>query len=96
MTPRRTRYAPTDESRNPHWLVTYDVYRRVLATTRLTVGTDLRAAMRQATEKCEADAWIVEKDGAYGFFSAIVTASAKKFAFSVQILLNWYRSITIR
>jgi hypothetical protein len=67
MTARRSRYAPTDESRIPHWLVTYDVYRRVLASKHLAIGTDLRAAMRKAIAKHEADGWTVENDGAYGF-----------------------------
>jgi hypothetical protein len=68
MTPRRSRYAPTDETRIPHWLVTYDVYRRVLASKHLAIGTDLHAAMREAIAECEAEGWIVENDGAYGFF----------------------------
>lgn len=68
MTPRRSRYAPTDESRVPHWLVTYDVYRSVVASKGVAIGTDLQAAMRQAIEQCEADGWTVENDGAYGFF----------------------------
>jgi hypothetical protein len=67
MTPRRSRYAPTDESRIPHWLVTYDVYRRVQASKHLAIGTDLHAAMRGAIAEHEADGWIVENDGAYGF-----------------------------
>jgi hypothetical protein len=68
MAARRSRYAPTDESRIPHWLVTYDVYRRVLASKQLAIGTDLRAVMRQAIDACETDGWAVENDGAYGFF----------------------------
>jgi hypothetical protein len=68
MTPRRSRYAPTDESRIPHWLVTYDVYRSVVASKHLAKGTDLHAAMREAIAECEADGWAVENDGAYGFF----------------------------
>jgi hypothetical protein len=68
MTPQRSRYAPTDESRIPHWLVTYDVYRSVLANKHLAIGADLHAAMRQAVAECEADGWTVENDGAYGFF----------------------------
>jgi hypothetical protein len=68
MTPRRSRYAPTDESRIPHWLVTYDALRHVLASTHLLIGTDLHAAMRQAIKECEVDGWTVENDGAYGFF----------------------------
>jgi hypothetical protein len=68
MPPRRSRYAPTDESRIAHWLVTYDVYRSVRASKHLAIGTDLHAAMRQAIDECEADGWIVENDGAYGFF----------------------------
>ena len=64
MTPRRSRYSPTDESRIPHWLVTYDLYRRVLASEHLAVGADLHAAMRQAIEKCKADGWTVENDDA--------------------------------
>jgi hypothetical protein len=67
MTPRRSRYDPTDESRIPHWLVSYDVYRRVLASEHLAIGTDLHAAMREAIDECEADGWTVESDGAYGF-----------------------------
>jgi hypothetical protein len=67
MTPARSRYAPTDESRIPHWLVTYDGYRRDLACKHLAIGTDLHAAMREAIAKCEADGWTVENDGAYGF-----------------------------
>jgi hypothetical protein len=68
MTPRRSRYAPTDESRIPHWLVTYDVYRRVLASKHLVVGADLDVAMRQAIAECEAEGWTVENASAYGFF----------------------------
>jgi hypothetical protein len=68
MTPRRSRYAPTDESRIPHWLVTYDAYRNVLASKHLAIGTDLNAALRQAIAECEADKRKVENDGAYGFF----------------------------
>jgi hypothetical protein len=63
MTPRRSRYAPADESCIPHWLVTYDVYRTVLA-----IGVDLRAELRHAIEQCEANGWTVENDDAYGFF----------------------------
>jgi hypothetical protein len=44
------------------------VYRNVLASKQLAIGTDLHAAMRQAIAGCEADGWIVENDGAYGFF----------------------------
>jgi hypothetical protein len=51
--------------------VTYDIYRRVLASIRLAIGTDVRAAMRQAIEDHEADGWKVENDGAYGFFFCI-------------------------
>jgi hypothetical protein len=68
MTPRRSRYVPTDESRIPHWLATYDVYRSVLESKHLPVGTDLRTAIRKAIEECEAGGWTVENDGAYGFF----------------------------
>jgi hypothetical protein len=68
MTPRHSRYAPTDESRIPHWLVTYDIYRRALASKHLAIGTDLHAVMREAIDECEADGWTVENDGAYGFF----------------------------
>jgi hypothetical protein len=68
MTPRRSRYASADESRIPQWLVTYDVYRTVLASRLLAVGTDPRAAMRLAIAECETDGWTVENDGAYGFF----------------------------
>jgi hypothetical protein len=68
MTPRRSRYAPTDESRIPHWLVTYDVCRTILSSKQLAIGTDLEAAMRQAIEKSRSDGWTVENDGAYGFF----------------------------
>jgi hypothetical protein len=67
MTPRRSRYAPTDESRIPHWLVTYDLLRRAVSTEHLAIGTDLCAAMRAAIEECEADGWTVENDGAYDF-----------------------------
>jgi hypothetical protein len=68
MTPRRSRYAPKDESRIPHWLVTYDVYRRVVECKHLEIGTDLSAAMRRAIEECEMDGWTVENDSTYGFF----------------------------
>jgi hypothetical protein len=68
MTPRRLRYALTDEGRVQHWLVTYDVYRNVLASKHLAIGTDLHTAMRQAIAECEADGCTVENDGAYGFF----------------------------
>jgi hypothetical protein len=68
MTRRRSRSSPTDESHIPHWLVTYDLYRNVLATKQLAVGTDLRAAMQHAIAQCEADGWAVENDGRYGFF----------------------------
>ena len=68
MTPRRSRNASTDESRIPHWIVTYDVYRRVIASKHLAIGTELHAAMRQAIAACEAGGWTVENDGAYGFF----------------------------
>jgi len=68
MTPRRSRYVPIDESRVPHWLATYDVYRNVLACKPLAIGTDLHAAMRRAIAEREADGWTVENDGAYGFF----------------------------
>ena len=68
MTPRHSRYVLTDETRIPHWLVTYDVYRRVLASKHLAIGTDLYAAMRKAIAEREADGWTVENDGAYGFF----------------------------
>jgi hypothetical protein len=67
MTPRRSWYALTDESRIPHWLVTYDLLRRVTATKHLAVGTDLRAVMREAIQALETDDWSVENDGAYGF-----------------------------
>jgi hypothetical protein len=68
MTPRRSRYTPTDESRIPHWLVTYAVYRTVLASKYLAIGTDLRIAMRHAMKECRATGWAIENDGAYGFF----------------------------
>jgi hypothetical protein len=68
MTPRRSRYAPTDESRIPHWLVTYDAWRSVLAHKRLPIGADLQAAMRMAIAEYTADGWAVENDGCYGFF----------------------------
>lgn len=67
MTPRRSRYAPTDETRIPHWLVTYDVYRHVPESKRLAIGIDLHAAMRETIAEHEADGWTVENDGAYGF-----------------------------
>jgi hypothetical protein len=60
MTPRRSRYAPADESRIPHGLVTYDVYRRGLARKHPAIGTDLHAALRQAIFECEADGWAIE------------------------------------
>jgi hypothetical protein len=68
MTPRRSRYAPTDESRIPHWLVTYDAWRNVLAHERLPIGADLQAEMRKVIAEYKADGWAVENDGAYGFF----------------------------
>jgi hypothetical protein len=68
MAPRRSRYALTDESRIPHWLVTYDLFRRVLASKYLAIGADLGAEMRQANAECAVDGWTVENDGAYGFF----------------------------
>jgi hypothetical protein len=68
MTPRRSRYAPTDESCIPHWLVTYDACRCVLSSKCLAIGTDLCAVLRQAIEECESGGWTVENDGAYGFF----------------------------
>jgi len=68
MTPRHSRYAPTDESRISHWIVTYDIYRNVLQSKHLAVGADLHAAMRQAIADSKADGWTVENDGAYGFF----------------------------
>jgi hypothetical protein len=68
MTPTRSRYVPTDESRIPHWVVTYDLYRRVLASKPLAIGADLHAAMCQVLAECEADGWTVENDGAYGLF----------------------------
>jgi hypothetical protein len=68
MTPRRSRYAPSDESRMPHWLVTYDAWRTVLAHEYLVIGADLQAVMRKAIAECKADGWAVENDGAYGFF----------------------------
>lgn len=40
----------------------------MMSSTRLFVGTDLRAAIREAIEECEADGWTVENDGVYGFF----------------------------
>jgi len=68
MTLRRSRYAPKDESRISHWLVTYDIFRNVLASKHLEIGADLRAAMFQAIQQCEADGWTIENDGAYDFF----------------------------
>jgi hypothetical protein len=68
MTPRRSRYAPKDESRVPHWLVTYDIFGSVLASKPLAIGADLKAAMRRAIAECEAAGWTVENDGAYGLF----------------------------
>jgi hypothetical protein len=68
MTPRHSRYTPTDESRIPHWLVTYDVYSSVRAIKHLAIGTDLEAVMREAICEHEAQGWTVENDGAYGFF----------------------------
>jgi hypothetical protein len=71
MTPRRSRYVSTDESRIPHWLVTYDLLRGVLLSKHLAIGTDLHGATRQAIEKRKADGWTVENDGAYGFIFAM-------------------------
>jgi hypothetical protein len=34
----------------PHWLVTYDIFRRVLESKPLAIGTDLHAAMREAVD----------------------------------------------
>jgi hypothetical protein len=68
MTPRRSRYAPVDESRIPHWLVTYDAWRSIVAHECLAIGTDLQDAMRKAIAEYEADGWTVENDGIYGFF----------------------------
>jgi hypothetical protein len=68
MTPRHAKYPPTDDSRAPRWLVTYDVFRCVLASKCLSVGADLRTVMLQAAKQCEADGWTVENDGSYGFF----------------------------
>jgi hypothetical protein len=68
MTPRRSRYAPTDESRIPHWLVTYDMCRNVIGDKYLAIGADLKAAIRQAIAECKSDGWTVENDRAYGFF----------------------------
>jgi hypothetical protein len=48
--------------------VTYDLRRNILATRFLEISADLRAALRQAIEQCEADGRTVENDGAYGFF----------------------------
>ena len=92
MAPRRSRYALTDESRIPHWLVTYDLFRRVLASKYLAIGADLGAEMRQANAECAVDGWTVENDGAYGFFFAIVMASEERFACNRPIHLNRYRS----
>jgi len=47
--------------------VTYDVYRRVVASKHLAIGTDLHAAIREAIDECKADGWTVENNGAYGF-----------------------------
>jgi hypothetical protein len=68
MAPRRSRYAPTDESRIPHWHVTYGLFRRVLASKYMAIGADLRAEIWQANAECAADGWTVENDGAFGFF----------------------------
>lgn len=67
MTPRRSRYVPAAESNVAHWLVTYDRYRRVIESTHLIVGTDLRVAILQLMAAYKADGWVVENDGAYGF-----------------------------
>jgi hypothetical protein len=48
--------------------VTYDVYRNVLASKCLPVGTNLQAAMQHAIKEHEANGWTMEKNGAYGFF----------------------------
>src|SRR5665213_341208 len=68
MTPTRSRYAPADENHIPHWLVTYDVHRRILEYKPLAIGTDLRAAMQQSIKEHWARGWTVENDGTYGFF----------------------------
>jgi hypothetical protein len=64
----RSRYAPTNESRIRHGLVSYAVYRRGLTRKHVAIGTDLHAAMRRAITECEADGWAIENDGAYAFF----------------------------
>ena len=68
MTPRRSRYAPMDERRIAHWLVTYDAFRSVVAIKQLAIGADLHAEMRHAIKEHQADGWTIENDGAYGFF----------------------------
>jgi hypothetical protein len=68
MTPRRSPSAPTDESQLPHWRVTYDIYRRVLAIEQLEIGTDPHAAMHHAVAKHKANGWAIENDGADRFF----------------------------
>jgi hypothetical protein len=71
MTPRRSRYVPAEENCIAHWLVIYDRYRRVIECTHLVAGSDLRAAILQTMEAYKADGWIVENDGAYGFFFCV-------------------------
>src|ERR1039457_4165813 len=79
-----------DTCREPD--IDWVIFRSVMTSTRLSVGTDLRAAMRQAIEQCAADGWTVENNGAYGFFFAIVMASGERFACNRPIHLNRYRS----
>jgi hypothetical protein len=97
MTPSRSRYAPADESRIPHWLVTYDVFRNVLASKPLAIGADLRAAMRQAfkgvTRRMNGPSRTMARTVSS---SAIAETIAERYAFNPLIHLRLCLSTTLR
>jgi hypothetical protein len=67
MTPRRSRYSPTDESRIPHWLVTYDAWRNVLVHERLAIGTGSSSWNAKGYRQVQ-DGQMGCREGAYEFF----------------------------
>jgi len=53
----------------PHWLAVYRApERQPLESTPLPPGTDLTGIMRDAITRLSAAGWVVEGDGAFGFF----------------------------
>ncbi len=66
---RRTSYDPLQPVDHPVWLVVRDHLQRVLATTELHPGADLRAALKSTKENLSGAGWKPDAESLkWGFF----------------------------